>query len=76
MGKVTKMLEKIKDTDHLKLFERFKHIISAKAIREYIGTKEDKILSLEVNLTGEEIIRRMHLDKPYIKVKLKKDNKS
>lgn len=59
MGKVTDMLVKIRAMTAQQLFDRHMHIVRAQAVREYIASKEDKDLTLEVRLTGEEIVRRM-----------------
>jgi hypothetical protein len=78
MGKVTKMLEKIRGMSHSELFARFKHIARAQAVREYLATKEDPDLTIEVNLTGEEIVNRMHSGHSYNEITTndkKSDNK-
>ena len=59
MGKVIKLLEKIREMKNVDLFNRYKHIVRAQAVREYLGTKEDISLTVEVNLTGDEILGRM-----------------
>lgn len=65
MGKITKLIEKIREMTTQQLFDRHKHIVRAQAVREYIGAKEDMDLTIEVNLTGEEIVRRMASAKPF-----------
>ena len=65
MGKVVKMLEKIQGASHVELLNRFKHIVRAQAVREYLAAKEDLDLKLEVNLTEEEIIKRMSVGHSY-----------
>lgn len=59
MGKVTELIEKIKDMNDIKLFNRFKHLVRAQAVREYLATKEDLNLKIEVDLIGDEIKFRM-----------------
>jgi hypothetical protein len=59
MGKVIELLDKIKEMKHAELLNRYKQIVRAQAVREYLGTKEDIDLTIEVNLSGEEIVRRM-----------------
>lgn len=59
MGKLVDMLHKIRELNDVDLFNRFKHIVRAQAVREYLASKEDKNLSLEVKLSGEEILKRM-----------------
>lgn len=61
MGKVIKMLRKIRELDNTKMLARFEHIVAARAIREYMGTKEDVALSLEVKYLEEEILNRMSM---------------
>lgn len=63
MGKVIKITEKVREMTALELLNRFKHIVRAQAVREYLGTKEDLDLTVEVNLTGEEILHRMSAGK-------------
>ena len=59
MGKVIEMVRKLRRMGHAELINRFKHIARAQAVREYLAAKEDKDLSLEVNLASEEVISRM-----------------
>lgn len=59
MGKLLKVLHKIMGMNDSDLFDRFKHIVKAQAIHEYLGVKEDKKLSLEISLAAEEIQKRM-----------------
>lgn len=59
MGKVTKMVGKIREMNNSDLLDRFKHVVRAQAVREYIAAKEDLALTLEVNLESEEIYKRM-----------------
>ena len=59
MGKVTKLIKKIRESSHIELFNRFKHIVRAQAVREYLNMKEDLELTIEINLSGEEMINRM-----------------
>lgn len=59
MGKVIELHKKIQTMGHSELFNRFKHIARAQAVRDYLGTKEDMDLKIEVNLAGEEIVKRM-----------------
>lgn len=62
MGKVTKMLESIRNKGNNELLGRFKSIVGTYAIREYLASKKDKTnktIEIEINLIGEEIIRRM-----------------
>ena len=61
MGKITKMLKEVREMDNEKLFSRFKHIVRAQAVRDYLGTKEDINLTLEVKYAGEEILQRMSI---------------
>lgn len=68
MGKITKILEKIRGMKTQELFDRHKQIVRAQAVREYIGSKKILALSIEVNLTGEEIVRRMASSKPFITI--------
>jgi len=65
MGKVIKILEKIREMTHRELFERFKHINRAQAIREYLAAPKDRNLTIEVNLCGDEIIKRMSSGESY-----------
>lgn len=53
------MIKKLREAGHTELTLRFKRLIRAQAIREYLAAKEDRTLSLEVNLAEEEIINRM-----------------
>lgn len=59
MGKLIKVLHKIREMDDTDLLNRFQHIVRAQAVKEYLGTQEDKALSLEVRLAAEEISKRM-----------------
>lgn len=59
MGKVTEILEKIRKMGNGELFDRFKHLARAQALREYLNSKNDPSLTIEVNLSGEEILKRM-----------------
>ena len=59
MGKVTEILEKIEGMNHKDLISRFKHIVRAQGVREYLGLKEDLNLTVEINLIGEEVLQRM-----------------
>jgi hypothetical protein len=59
MGRVTDILRKLRDMSHMDLFNRFKQIARAQAVHEYIGDKEDIDLNIEVNLAGEELLKRM-----------------
>lgn len=69
MGKLIIMLKKIRDMNDNDLFERFIHIVRAQAVREYLGTKEDKTLKLEITLSKEEIYKRMAIrDTKVIKI--------
>lgn len=60
-GAVCQLANKIKDMSNRELFDRFNHITRAQAIREYLATKEDLILKIEVNLAGQEIYERMSI---------------
>jgi len=75
MGKVIEILRKIRDMKHVQLIERFKHVVRAQAIREYIGVREDLNLTLEVNLIGEEIIHRMSMGRSYVIINQEEGNK-
>jgi len=68
MGKLVKMLEKIRSMTNMELHERYVHIVKAQALKEYLGAKEDMQLTLEVRLSGEEIMRRMAQSKPWVSV--------
>jgi len=57
IGKVTKLLQKIKEEKTMDLMSRFKHIVSAQAIRIYIAAKPDPLLDIEVRLTEEELLK-------------------
>lgn len=59
MGKVIKKLSEIRATPTHDLMVRFKHIVGAKAIREYLAAKVEPDLSIEVRLTEEELLRRI-----------------
>lgn len=61
MGKVIQLLDKIRNASDLDLFNRFNHITRVQAVRDYLGTKEDKGLTVEVRLYAEEIVNRMAL---------------
>ena len=78
MGKVTDLLAKIREEENIPLMNRFKQILIAQAIREYIAAKPDPDLNIEVRLTEEEIINRI-LSKSYAittsYVTIKKDRK-
>lgn len=52
------ILHKIQGMWDNELLERFEHIVSAKAIKDYLGEKEDTMLTLEIRLCREEIIKR------------------
>jgi len=58
LGKVTKLLKKMREKDTRTLMKRFKHILRAQAIREYMAAKPDEDLNMEVRLTEEELLRR------------------
>lgn len=64
MGKVLKKLAKIKQTSTFDLMQRFKHIVGAKALREYLASKTDVNLNIEIRLTEEELLRRITIKKP------------
>jgi hypothetical protein len=66
MGKVTLQLAKIRETSNFELMKRFKHIVGAQAIREYIAAKPDLTLKMEVRLMTEEIDRRMDAKRSFI----------
>jgi hypothetical protein len=59
MGKVTETLEKIGGMNHKDLINRFKHIVRAQGVREYLGLKEDLNLVVEIRLIEEEILQRI-----------------
>ena len=59
MGKFIEMLAGLRGMSHMELLARYKHIVRAQAIREYLAAKADKMLDLEVNLASEEIVSRM-----------------
>lgn len=59
MGKVLKKLSEIRATPTYELMARFKHLIGAKAIREYLAAKVPQDLSIEIRLTEEEVLRRV-----------------
>lgn len=58
MGKVLKKLSEIRKKPILELMARFKHIVGAKAVREYIASKPDPMLDIEIRLTEEELVSR------------------
>lgn len=64
MGKVTDMVNKLRAMGHTELLDRFRHVASALAIRDYIAAKSDLLLSMEVKLSAEEIIHRMATKRP------------
>ena len=70
MGKVIEILHVIRGMSDLELFNRFDHITCAKAIRDYLGEREDKKLTLEVHLAREEILKRMAERDPCISVRV------
>ena len=59
MGRVLKKLEELRDRTNIDLLERYSKLVGARGIREYLGHKIDPILTVEINLAEEEIIRRM-----------------
>lgn len=61
MGRLIDLITKIRALDNTQLLERFKHIVQAQSVRDYLATKEDHALTVEVRLTGEEIINRMSI---------------
>jgi len=70
MGKVTQKISEIRARTNLELVERFVHIVGARAIREYIAARPDKILNIEVRLTEEEFVRRLSKGKSLVSVKI------
>lgn len=72
MGKVIIMVKNIRAMSDDDLFSRFKHIVRAQAVLEYLGKKVEVALSLEVRLAGEEIKKRM-ADRDLHVVKIKQD---
>lgn len=44
---------------HTELVNRFKQVVCAQAVREYLAAKEDTLLTMEVKLAAEEIVARM-----------------
>ena len=59
MGKVTEILHEIRSMDDIILFDRFDHLTRAQAIREYLDSKPERALNMELSLSREEILRRM-----------------
>lgn len=59
MGKVLKKISEIRAMPTYELLKRFVHIVGAKAIREYLASRPDQQLNVEVRLTEEELIRRI-----------------
>lgn len=59
MGRVLQIVRELREMGHTELVNRFRQITRAQAVREYLAAKEDKNLTIEVNLTTEEIVNRM-----------------
>lgn len=59
MGRVLQIVKELRAMGHTELVSRFRQIARAQAIREYLAAKEDKKLTIEVNLAAEEIVNRM-----------------
>jgi hypothetical protein len=59
MGKVLKMLNKIRNMNDIDLLDRFEHLVGAKAVRDYLAMKEDIDLTLEIRLSKEELNKRI-----------------
>jgi hypothetical protein len=68
MGKVLKIIEKVKKMTHLQLLERYEHIVKAEAARDYAGMKKDIELGIEIRITGEEIMKRLLSSHPIVSV--------
>lgn len=64
MGKVTDLIAKIRAEENMPLINRFKQILIAQALRNYLASKPDSDLDIEVRLTEEEIMNRI-LSKSY-----------
>ena len=56
MGQLTELLEKIRSMKPVDLVSRFKHLVAARGIREYLDAKPDINLNNEIRLIEEEII--------------------
>jgi hypothetical protein len=70
MGKVIKMLEKIRQMNDADLFKRFEEVSSDNILRgpnKVKPTKEDTVVKVETGLIKEEIMKRM-LNGPLIKI--------
>lgn len=63
-GKVTKLLEEIKEKNTIELMERFKHLVGSQAVRSYLMLKKNTLLNIEVRLVEEELTRRMKFYSP------------
>lgn len=59
MGAVTKVLHLLQKMSDIDLLNRYTHIIMAQAVREYLGSKEDRNLTIEIRLAHDEIVKRM-----------------
>lgn len=64
MGKVLRKIEEIRSKPTYELLKRFMHIVGAKAIREYLASKPDQQLNVEVRLTEEELMQRIPSVRP------------
>lgn len=68
MGAVSQKIKDIKDLKKSgEIVARFRKTVSAHAIREYLGMKEDPLLKIEINLLSEEICNRIDASNPIYK---------
>lgn len=73
IGGLTKMLKIIQKMTNKELLSRYQEVISNRAVREYVSvknSKEDRLLSVEIRLITEDIMRRITIAKPSIAIGL------
>ena len=66
---VTKIIKKIRSLSSTALLKRYKQVYRAQSIRDYLSTKPEKHLNVELNLIEEEIEKRMSKKIVYQKIK-------